>query len=175
MDQIIKILHTYRCPYYIENADCCTFDPFRIPPIFQNAVDSISKNYPAYLIPFDQFPKRISKITGYPDHREMLPSLQQALSPWFDVIIHQEYAYIEITLKGCSKGTGVLQIMKDLQVRREDSYAFGDSNNDIQMLEAVGHGIVMGDAPETLKQKYTVTDSIYRDGVANGLRRAGLI
>ena len=57
----------------------------------------------------------------------------------------------------------------------EDTYGFGDSGNDIAMLEEVGTGIVMGDSPEELKQKYFTTDSIYSDGIEKALIKLGLI
>lgn len=102
-------------------------------------------------------------------------SLKKELSPWFDVLIHEEYVYIEILLKGYSKGTGVKKIVDVLGASMEDTYGFGDSMNDLPMLETVAHGIVMGEATEELKKRFTVTDSLYADGIANGLKRAGLI
>ena len=114
-------------------------------------------------------------MTGYPSDKTCLPELIGALSPWFDVITHKEYDYIEITLKGHSKGTGVERIIRELGAKREDTYGFGDSGNDIAMLQAVGTGIVMGDAPQYLKETYLTTDSIYADGIEKALIRLGLI
>ena len=47
--------------------------------------------------------------------------------------------------------------------------------NDLSMLETVNHAIVMGDATETLKEKYPSTTSIYDNGIENGLKKLGLI
>lgn len=47
--------------------------------------------------------------------------------------------------------------------------------NDLPMLETVAHGIVMGDSTPELKERYTVTDSIYADGIEKGLKHVGLI
>ena len=43
------------------------------------------------------------------------------------------------------------------------------------MLETVGTGIVMGDAPDDLKARYMTTDSLYSDGLAKALLKLGLI
>ena len=173
--EILSILYYYHCPFYVENADFVYYDEDYVPPVFQSAVRSMNQYYPSYMKSIREFPNRISKITGYPEERQLLQELKAALSPWLDVIIHEEYVYIEITLKGYSKGTGVLQIMAHLGISKENSYGFGDSGNDLAMLEAVGHGIVMGDAPIFLKQKYQPTDSIYADGIEKGLQRLHLI
>ena len=125
--------------------------------------------------PLSELPDKISKMTGYPEDRSCLPVLIKELSPWFDVITHDEYDYIEIVPRGYSKGTGVKQIIKELGVSVGDTYGFGDSGNDIPMLEAVGTAVVMGDAPDDLKARYMTTDSLYSDGLAKALLKLGLI
>lgn len=173
--KVISMLYEYKCPFYIENSDYFYYDPDYVPPVFQRAVNSMRANYPDHLAPYDSMPDRISKITGYPEERGRLEDLRSAVSPWFDMIIHDEYNYIEITLKGHTKGTGILRLMDHLGIAQEYVYGFGDSLNDLPMLETVGHGIVMGDSPPELRSVYTVTDSLYDDGIANALSRLGLI
>ena len=173
--RIVAALYKYCCPFYIENSDYFYYDPDYITDSFLGPVASMNKNYPAYVRHMDSFPNRIAKITAYPEKREYVPDLIRELSPWFDVITHPEYDYIEITLKGYSKGTGVQQLIDALGLKREDTYGFGDSRNDIPMLETVGHGIVMGDAPDELKKCYQATDSMFADGIEKGLKKAGLI
>lgn len=172
--KVVELLYDHKCPFYVENSDYFYVDTEYVPPIFQGAVASMKKNYPQYMKHIKDLPDRMSKITGYPEDRSALLSLKKQLEPWFDVLIHEEYVYIEINLKGYSKGTGVKRIVDALGADIEDTYGFGDSMNDLPMLETVAHGIVMGDATEQLKLQYTVTDSIYSDGIAKGLKRAGL-
>lgn len=172
---VIELLYDHKCPFYVENSDFFYVDTEYVPPVFQGAVSSMKRNYPRYMKHISELPERLSKITGYPEDRSALLSLKKELSPWFDVLIHEEYVYIEILLKGYSKGTGVKKIVDALGAKMEDTYGFGDSMNDLPMLETVAHGIVMGEATEELKKRFTVTDSLYADGIANGLKRAGLI
>ena len=55
-------------------------------------------------------------------------------------------------------------------------YAFGDSNNDISMFKAAGHGIAMGNACDELKEiaEY-VTDSVNDDGIYHAFEHYHLI
>ena len=58
----------------------------------------------------------------------------------------------------------------------EDSYAFGDGENDIEMLATVGCGIAMGNAAKAVKaHAKKVTDSVSQDGVASGRRCRPLV
>ena len=173
--QVISNLYNCRCPFYIENSDFFYYDEKYVPPVFASAVQTMNANYPGHLKHMKDFPSRISKITGYPEDRSRLSELKERLSPWFDVIIHEEYVYIEIILKGYSKGTGVKQVIDYLKIDWEDTYGFGDSMNDLPMLETVSHGMVMGDATEELKRRYSSTASIYQDGIARGLKELHLI
>lgn len=173
--KIIDILHKYDCPYFVENSDHYYLDPDFAPGIFKEIIHIMEKNYPGKFRPASQLPDFVQKMTGYPNDRSLIPQLVEELSPWFNVIVHDEYDYIEITLKGYTKGTGVQQILDGLGLTKEDAIAFGDSGNDITMLDAVGLGIVMGDAPQDLKDKYVPTDSIYADGIEKALIKLGLI
>ncbi|MDO4490063.1 MAG: HAD hydrolase family protein [Lachnospiraceae bacterium] len=173
--KIIPLLYQYKCPFYIENPDYFHVDTNYVPPVFQNAVASMKRNYPSYMKPVTEDINRISKITGYPEEDCPLDELSEALSPWFDVLIHKEYHYIEIMLKGYTKGTGVEKICQALGISLSDTYGFGDSMNDLPMLETVAQGIVMKEASEYLRERYTVTDSIYSEGIKKGLNLCGLI
>jgi hydroxymethylpyrimidine pyrophosphatase-like HAD family hydrolase len=60
--------------------------------------------------------------------------------------------------------------------RLNETMAFGDGQNDIDMIRFVGTGISMGNGIDALKKAadYVTTD-IDDDGIANGLRHFGLI
>ena len=63
-----------------------------------------------------------------------------------------------------------------LNISTDDCYAFGDSNNDISMFKAAGHGIAMGNACDELKEiaEY-VTDSVNDDGIYHAFEHYHLI
>ncbi len=173
--KVMDILYQHKIPFFVENSDYTYYDGNYVPKVFQTAIKTMNYNYPAYLKPIEQLPDRISKITGYPEDRTVLEDVKELLSPWFHTIIHKEYPYIEITLKDYSKGTGIETMLSHLGIPREYTYGFGDSNNDIEMLETVAYPMVMGDATPELKAQYPSTDSIYRDGIEKGLKKLNLI
>ena len=80
--------------------------------------------------------------------------------------------YMELYSANISKGTGVLKALAALNIPVSESYAFGDGLNDTEMMETVGHSLVMGNAGDELKQKAEyVLPTIADDGVAEGIHR----
>jgi hydroxymethylpyrimidine pyrophosphatase-like HAD family hydrolase len=57
-----------------------------------------------------------------------------------------------------------------------NTYAFGDSENDIDMLEAAAHGVAMGNGTDRAKAAANyVTTAFDEDGIYKGLKHFGLI
>ena len=77
---------------------------------------------------------------------------------------------VEVYLKKNTKGSAILKAIEYLDVKIENTYAFGDGKNDIEMLSTVGCGIAMGNASDEVK-KYSnkITDTVQNDGVAKGI------
>lgn len=93
----------------------------------------------------------------------------------FQFIRWHEYSTDVLPRQG-SKAEGIKQLMKRVGFRLEDVYAFGDGLNDIDMLQAVGHGVAMGNATDIVKQKADyVTRDVADDGIYYGLKQLGLI
>ena len=67
-----------------------------------------------------------------------------------------------------SKGEGIKKIAEYDNVSIDDTYAFGDARNDIEMIETAGHGVAMGNAGDYLKEiADEVTLPVSEDGVAH--------
>ena len=57
-----------------------------------------------------------------------------------------------------------------------DAMAFGDAHNDVEMLQAVGFGVAMGNAePEIKALAQYVCPRIEEDGIYRGLQELGVI
>ena len=94
----------------------------------------------------------------------------------FAVIVHAAEGLVEVGKRGFSKATGIERVCKMLDIRKEDTYAFGDSANDLDMLSFVGHGIAMGNGTKEAKEAAEyVTAPINQDGICLGLEHYGLI
>lgn len=82
----------------------------------------------------------------------------------------------DIIPKGSSKAIGVEKIIEHARVNPENTYAFGDGINDLEMFEVVKNSIAMGNAIDVLKEKATfVTSDVDRDGIKKGLEHFRLI
>lgn len=84
--------------------------------------------------------------------------------------------FFEIVPKGYSKATGIQFLADYFNVPIENTYAVGDSTNDLSMLKFAKIGIVMGNSPENVT-KYAdyVTDSIMDNGIYNAMKHFNLI
>lgn len=69
------------------------------------------------------------------------------------------------------KFVGISQVLKKECLSWKDCICFGDSTNDIKMLEMAGMGIAMGNASNYVKSfAKTITTSVYDDGIANAIK-----
>lgn len=64
------------------------------------------------------------------------------------------------------KGIGVEKVLDYFHLTKEEAIAFGDGTNDIEMLQAVGHGVAMGNATDNVKEiADDVCGSVAEDGI----------
>lgn len=82
----------------------------------------------------------------------------------------------EITKAAYTKGTAVRYLSSYLNVPIEDIIAIGDSENDLEMLQAAGVGIAMGNASAYVKEAADdVTGTVEEDGVYDAFLKYGLL
>lgn len=85
-------------------------------------------------------------------------------------------AFTDIIPDNSSKAVGIETIINHLGISREETMAFGDGGNDIEMLEYAAVGVAMGNAAENVKAHADyVTDSCEDDGIMNALLHFGVI
>lgn len=92
-------------------------------------------------------------------------------------MLHKEdIIHGELINRAFDKGTGVKQICAHLNVPVEDTIGFGDSMNDLAMLETVGIGVCMENGDEDLKKaSRIVSPPVEEDGLYRTFVRLGLI
>lgn len=80
--------------------------------------------------------------------------------------------YLELFDKDAGKGNAVRYVCEYFGVKRSDTYAAGDAQNDISMIEAAGCGIAMLNAPDIVKKSADVITSKDNDndGLAEYMR-----
>jgi hydroxymethylpyrimidine pyrophosphatase-like HAD family hydrolase len=64
----------------------------------------------------------------------------------------RDLSIVDILPAGCSKGAALLRLAADRGVKVEEIVAIGDNWNDVSMLEVAGQAVLMGNAPEDLKE-----------------------
>ena len=82
----------------------------------------------------------------------------------------------DITPANGNKGVGVRKILDYYHLDKENAIAFGDGTNDIEMLEAVGTGVAMGNATDDVKAVAgAICGHVAADGIYHYCKEQGLI
>ena len=82
----------------------------------------------------------------------------------------------EALMGGLSKGRSIKELVESLGYTLDECMSFGDSENDIEMIEMCATGVAMGNALDRLKESADyVTDDIDHDGIYNALKHFEII
>lgn len=83
---------------------------------------------------------------------------------------------MEIVPKGFNKAAGIQEICRILGVAHENTYSFGDSTNDLDMLKYTAHSAAMGDGMQQAKDAAEyVTSPLWEDGIYQACKYYDLI
>ena len=117
---------------------------------------------------------RSQRVQAYFNDLELMREQQTALQERFPRlrITNSNPTTLEITAGGASKGQALGALCRHLGIDIRDTMAFGDRDNDTDMLVAAGIGVAMGNAVEELKAVADyITDSNDEDGIARAIER----
>lgn len=80
-------------------------------------------------------------------------------------------SYMDVMRMDANKGTGIRRIQEYFQIKPEESMAFGDNINDIEMLHNCYHSYAVGDSREEVKREARfVAPPMKEDGVLSILK-----
>jgi len=99
--------------------------------------------------------KNIIKAMYVGEHEKLL-EIENKLKEKLGAEIYKAFSrtfFLEILASDVSKGNTVIKMMKMEGIKADEIMAFGDGFNDLEMLEKVGIGVVMENAPLELKEK----------------------
>ncbi len=103
------------------------------------------------------------------EHEQILSGTENALMVfWWD-------RAVDIIPKNSGKGNAVKAVLDYFGFSKDEAIAFGDGQNDVEMLEAVGTGVAMGNAKDDVKARATTVcrtvddDGVYHYCVENNL------
>jgi hypothetical protein len=87
----------------------------------------------------------------------------------------RDVLFVDVLAAGCTKGSTVAELASRRGYARDEVMALGDNLNDLEMLEAAGLPVVMGNAvPALLERGWPVTASNDEAGVAAAIHRFAL-
>ena len=117
--------------------------------------------------------EKVYQILAFvPEHqKKLLDELldECAVTSWNDT-------GIDIIPKNGGKAEGIQHYLEEHGLDRSEIMAFGDGENDAEMLRFAGIGVAMGNAGDAVKAAADyVTDTVDNDGIEKALRHFGLI
>ncbi len=102
--------------------------------------------------------------------------LVEILGEDYTTIFHTFGPVAEVIPAGYSKATAIRDICDHFGIDRSDTYAFGDSMNDLDMIRYAAHGVAMGNADPRLKEAADyVTKDLSDHGIYHALHYFSLI
>lgn len=113
------------------------------------------------------------KLGAYFDNRAQLAAVKTEINALPDIeITSSDDLNIEVMKYSTSKAHGLAQLVAELNISLDDVMCFGDSYNDMEMFEASGQAVAMGNATDDLKAKATyITATNDEDGVAQAIEQ----
>ena len=119
----------------------------------------------------------VDKILCMCDSEYMSPS-ETLLRKYFPElsIARSSDSLLEIMAGGINKAEAVKYLCDLRKIPLTSTIAFGDNYNDLEMLEAVGCGVLMGNAPSELQKHFSfVTKSNDQDGIFQAFKELGVL
>ena len=115
------------------------------------------------------------KMALWYDETSDMASFKKKYEEDFDFIL-RDPSFYEVVPKGCSKGTGIAFLCEYLGIDRADTIGFGDSTNDLPMLEYTDVSVAMGSGnPDIFSSVDYVTAPVMEDGIEKALRKYKII
>lgn len=172
--EIVQELRKYHVSGLLEGTKAVYYEKENINPIVAKMTESYkeigfdtSKTWDDVNICFD---KAACWLNPNSDTKAFLTYMQQ----YFEVICRDENFY-EFIQPQYSKATGIQYLLDKFHLSLDDAYAFGDSTNDLSVLQYVKYSVAMQESHEdVLKIASFITKDVDDDGIAYALDKLGL-
>ena len=156
-----------------DNAYCYKWDKY-----FEHFVNTFNISTKR-IFTIDKMPENcpISKLNIIYAEPEMIKRVDELFGNEFEFMLHRGSTIsCDISVRGISKATGVKAVIDYFGIDTENTYAFGDNDNDAEMLKVVGHGIVMEKHSRLAEEcaEY-ITKSVVQEGIHHALVHYGLV
>lgn len=103
---------------------------------------------------------------------EVRRAMEGAKPPGCTSTLDETLPWVTSVPDGVTKGSALEKLRTELGISAEDTFAAGDGDNDVQMLQWAAHGVVMGQAPDHVKAAGDeITAAVDADGLAAAIDR----
>lgn len=163
--------------YILENKDICHVKNMEDPEFkhFLNYFHVPLEPYVAYK-GFEQVAGKIEKITLVFKSPEAMKAYGKRIAERYEVSYHRNCNTFDIAKKEINKGVGVKALMEYCHIPFDQTIAFGDGDNDVELMKSVAHPIAMGIYDEKLKPYIQmVTDTVQEEGIYKALKKLEVI
>lgn len=165
---LLEMFKNHTLPMLLLEQDRVYLNDFA--PVVQTVQDAISTPVP----PFGTYEgEAIYQVCLYlPEGKHECLSVlgEQCVVTWWNS------GGVDVIAKGGGKVAGIRWYLEANGIEQEEIIAFGDGENDLEMLKFAGIGVAMGNAEDAVKQAADyVTASVDEDGIARALEHFELI
>ncbi|MCD6219701.1 HAD family phosphatase [Candidatus Calescamantes bacterium] len=114
---------------------------------FLKDIRELKGNLPTKLILItDTFNKDVSRTRDF-QYEYFMKKLGKKVN-----LVKTNPEYLEFLKKGVDKGIGLQKLSEFYRIKRENIIAFGDGENDVEMLKFAGMGVALSNAKEEVKK-----------------------
>lgn len=175
LNRLMKRMEELGVNYGIDNPEIC-FTPDLNEKRFRTWIDTFDIKASSFreIEPGEQV--RGYKLCALFDDYDQIERLRAEFGAEFEFACQRVFKYADVNVRSCNKATGVKAICEHFGLNAENTYAFGDGSNDVEMLKCVGHGVAMGHHAEELEKcAEFITATVKEEGIEAGLLHYGLI
>ncbi len=166
MSELMEYMDAHNIFYTLEGQKCSyiTKEP-------NSAFEEVVKVFhlpKSMYMPLKKIPAaKINKMSIYYSELSDINRLEDAFKGKIQIHRYRSCRAADLDMAGMTKGVGIKAVTEHFNIKRENTYAFGDGGNDAAMFEAVGHGVAMeGYAPELEGIADFYTKSVKDEGIA---------
>lgn len=148
-------------------------DEYNIPTVSQSMIHSTRDVVPCILDYVKTCGKEIEKVNMFFSEEETRIIMRKKLTEISGILVTSSLPNnLEINYEGAAKGEAILRLSRILELNPSQTMAFGDGENDYDMIEKAGFGVVMANGDDGLKKLADyVTYTNDEDGVAAAIEK----
>ena len=172
--ELAHVCRDCRMQAFFEHTDTASYDAKLDMPYILPVVESMKQQGRPMPGDIDAEDFRFDKFSGWYDETSDVERFRRETAGEFKYI-DRGPGFFEVEPRGFSKASGMQFLLEYFDLPFSCSYAFGDSNNDLEMLQYAAHSVCMEQGSELCRrQAEFVTTGVEQEGIRKALAHYGL-